>query len=72
MIPNGKLRLFTYHAYCSVLRCIATYSTYDLFDVKDVSDLEKCMDYLPLPERSCGYLNFWVEKDWKRGIGSRF
>ena len=55
MNPNGKLGLLTYH---HLLRCIETYSTYDLFDVKGVSDLETCMDYLPLPERSCGNLNF--------------
>ena len=56
MNPNGKIGLLTYHACCSLLRCI---DTYEHFDVKGVSDLETSM-YLALPERSCscGIMNF--------------
>ena len=35
MNPNGKIGLLTYHACCSLLRCI---DTYEHFDVKGVSD----------------------------------
>ena len=56
MNPNGKIGLLTYHACCSLLRCI---DTYEHFVVKGVSDLETSM-YLALPERSCscGIMNF--------------